>query len=62
MGIKNSYEQTLERYPPFLAKIILRTVNWLFQATLFASRAEQIAKISMDIILTLIFTYILLQF
>lgn len=59
MSINNFYERMLSKFPYILAIFVLRIVNWLVQGMLYAARAEQIAKISIDLILTSIFTIIL---
>ncbi len=61
MNINESFKQMLMKLPYFPGIIILRLINWLFQGMLFASRTEKFIKIMIDLILTLIFTVIIIS-
>ena len=58
----NFYTCVLEKLPQFLTILVIRAVNWFFQGILFGERSEQIFKILTDLILTLVFAVLLINF
>lgn len=59
MNINDLYKIILSKFPYFVAILMLRSTNWLFQGILFASKTEKIIKICIDLFLTSILIIII---
>ena len=55
MGIMNTYREILEKLPAHVGVPALLVGNWLFQGFIFAGTEEKVFKVSLELVLILIF-------